>query len=213
MADYSKYGHGLYDLDLGVLSGATEVCAVSLSVRITGFGGVAGVASVAAADGTAAVSLLSSVYTANGTKAKLKAKVAVERRRPTGWRRWVPVPAWKRTITGTIIGAITGLCVTAALQQGGVAPLSLSTAVWGLVSGGAIALGAGLTLGAILTYLRPPLPSPGEAALPAARRSAVSKAVASGQSAVERTAVTVEKAQALPMKLGKKAVRALFRRK
>lgn len=214
LADYSKYGHGLYDLDLALLSGSAEVCSLSLRVRITGFGGVAGVASVAAAGGTAAVSLLSSVYTANGAKAKLNARIAVRRRRPTGWRRWVPVPAWKRTIIGTIIGAITGLSVTAALQQGGVAPLSLATAAWGLVTGGAMALGAGFTLGAILTYLRPPLgPAAEPMAIPTASGSAVRKAVASGQNVAERAAVAMEKVQASPVRMGKKALRALFRRK
>ena len=154
LAEYSKYGGGLFKLDVTMLSGTTEICVTSFSLRITGFGGVAAIASVAATGITGATALLSAVYNANGIRAKLK--VQVQRRRRIGWRRWVPVPAWKRTITGSIIGAITGLCATALLQQTGVAPLSLTTAFWGLVTGGMVTFGAGIAMGAIWTFIRPP---------------------------------------------------------
>ena len=147
---------------------SSQICSTTFPFRITGFGGTASIASLAAAGATVFVSLLSAMYTANGTRAKLQAKVAVQRRRPHGWRRLVPVPAWKRTIIGTIIGAITGLCVTALLQQAGFAPLSVATAAWGLALGGAVALGFGLSLGAVLTYLRPPLVPETPAASPPA---------------------------------------------
>lgn len=93
------------------------------------------------------------LYTLN---AKLKLKVKLQRRRPRGWRRFVPVPAWKRTIVSTLIGAITGLALVAVLQQTGTTPMSMAAAVWGLVAGGGITFGVGYSLGMVRTLLRPP---------------------------------------------------------
>ena len=91
-------------------------------------------------------SLASGPFAASGMNAKLTLKAKLQRRRPRGWRRFLPVPAWKRTITGTIVGAITGLCVAVLLQQGGVTPLSIATAVWGLIVGGGLTLERGRLL-------------------------------------------------------------------
>jgi len=154
MAEYSKYGRGLFKLDVALLSGITEVCATTLNLRITGFGGTAAIASVAATGATAVAAVLGSLYSATGIQAKLK--VQVRRRRRSGWRRWVPVPAWKRTIFGSIVGAIAGLCVAALLQQTGLAPLSLASAICGIAAGGVMSFGAGIALGTVWTYLRPP---------------------------------------------------------
>ena len=157
LEDYAQYGHGLYGLDVALLSGRSVACDTTFDLRITGFGGTAGAAAAGATGVAGAVSLVSAVYAAQGGQLKLKAKPQIQRRRRTGWRRWVPVPAWKRTIISTIVGAITGLCAAALLQQAGVTPLSLASAIRGLVTGGAVSLGVGVGLGVIWTYVRSPV--------------------------------------------------------
>ena len=92
---------------------------------------------------------------ANGMTAKLNAKVQLQRRRPRGWRRVFPVPAWKRTLYSMVTGAITGLALTVVLQQAAVTPLDMATAIWGMVSGGGISFGLGYSIGAVRTYLQP----------------------------------------------------------
>jgi predicted benzoate:H+ symporter BenE len=54
------------------------------------------------------------------------------------------------------IGAITGLALAVVLQQAGITPLSLTAAIWGLVTGGGVTFGLGYSLGAIRTFLRSP---------------------------------------------------------
>ena len=124
-------------------------------MRVGSFGGPA----VPAAAGTAGVAgagaLASVPLSANGMNAKLKAKVQLQRRRPSGWRRFVPVPAWKRTIISTLIGAVTGLAIAVVLQQAE-SPLSITTAVSGLVAGGGLTFGMGYSVGVLRTFLKPP---------------------------------------------------------
>ena len=67
----------------------------------------------------------------------------------------MPMPAWKRTVISTLIGAITGLATAVVLQQAGQAPLSLTTAISGLVAGGGLTFGVGYSLGVLRTFLRP----------------------------------------------------------
>ena len=157
VADFSAHVRGLFKIKGTLLTGETEVCTVALRLQVEGFGGTAGMASAAASAVEVLGSLASAPFAASGTNAKLTLKVKLQRRRPRGWRRFLPVPAWKRTITGTVVGAFTGLCVTVLLQQAGVTPLSLATAIWGLIVGGGVTLGAGYSLGALWTYVRSPV--------------------------------------------------------
>ena len=69
----------------------------------------------------------------------------------------MPVLAWKQTLVSTVVGAITGLMVAALLQQAGRTPLALATAMWGIIIGGGVTFGVGLTLAAVRTYVRAPL--------------------------------------------------------
>ena len=92
---------------------------------------------------------------ANGLKSKFEAKVTKARRRPHGLRRWFPVPAWKRSIFSTLVGAITGLGLAVVMQQAGVTPLSLANAAWALIMGSSVGFGAGYSLGVIKTLLSP----------------------------------------------------------
>ncbi len=96
---------------------------------------------------------------AHGANAKLEAelRLKIHRRRRRGWRRWLPVPAWKRTVISTVLGAFTGLAATVVLLQTGAILLSLPAVVWGAVIGGGVTFGMGYSWGALLTYLRPPV--------------------------------------------------------
>jgi hypothetical protein len=123
-----------------------DVCTVGFNVRVRGFGGPI-------ATGAAA----SAPLAAGGLNAKLKAKIQLRRRRPTGWRRYLPVPAWKKTISGTVLGAITGLAGAIVLQQAGAITLTPSAAVSALVAGGGVTFGVSYSLGAVWTYVRPPV--------------------------------------------------------
>ena len=156
MADYSSYARGLYEVEGTLFAGPEEVCTVAFRVNLTGFGGAAAMVAAASAGVLGTVALASIPFTASGINAKLKLKIQVQRRRPRGWRRFVPVPAWKRTIASTLTGALSGLCVAAVLQQGGLVPLSLAAGIWSMILGGGVTFGVGYSLGAVLTFLRPP---------------------------------------------------------
>jgi hypothetical protein len=147
---------GLYQIEGTLIDDGAERCSVIFNLRVGDFGGPVATAAVATA-GVAGVAALASVpLTSNGMNAKLKLKVQLRRRRPTGWRRFIPTPAWKRTMVSTLIGAVTGLASTILLQQAGVTPLSLATMVWGLVTGGGVTFGVGYSAGALRTFLSPP---------------------------------------------------------
>ena len=159
VADYSESIRGLFKLEGTLLSDGEEICTTGFLAKIGGFGGT--VATVAAAS-TAVVgagAMASTAFAASGTTAKvrLKVQVQVERRRRGTWRRWIPVLAWKRTIWSTFTGALTGLGGAVLLQQGGIAPLTLATGMWGIIVGGGTTFGVGVGLGTILTFLRPPI--------------------------------------------------------
>lgn len=155
IADYSSYARGLYEMESTLFTGPDEVCTVAFRVNLTGFGGVAAIAAATLAGVLGALTLASIPLAASGMNAKLKLKVQVQRRRPRGWRRFIPVPAWKRTIFSTLTGALSGLCVAVVLQQGGFVPLSLATGIWSMIIGGGVTLGVGYSLGALLAFLRP----------------------------------------------------------
>ena len=52
---------------------------------------------------------------------------------------------------------VEGIIVASCMQQSGINPLSLASAVWGLVVGGGVSFGVGYSLGVLKTYLKPPL--------------------------------------------------------
>lgn len=153
-SDFPLQARGIYEIEATLLDGLVEICAMPFRVSIAGFGGVAaytatGVSALAGAGALAGASLA-----ANGLSAKLDAKVEVARRRPRGWRRWFPVPAWKRSLISTSLGAIAGLGLAVIAQQTGISPLTLASAVWGLILGGGLSFGVGYSLGVVKTYLK-----------------------------------------------------------
>ena len=156
MADFSSHARGVYVVEGALFSGPTELCSIPFELYITGFSGTTAIVAsgVAAVAGVGA--LASAPLAANGLSAKLDAKVQVARRRPRGLRRILPVPAWKRSIFSTFVGALTGLGLAFVTQQAGINPLSLASAVWGLALGGGVSFGVGYSIGVIKTYLKPP---------------------------------------------------------
>jgi len=156
IADYLPLKNGLYALDGTLLASGAELCTVRFSAKLGEFGGPVAVGSVAASAVAGAAALGSAALAASGVVVNMKAKVALQRRRPTGIRRWLPKPNVKRTILSAFTGALAGVCITVLLQQGGITPLSVAAAVRGAVAGGTVAVGIGYSVGAIITYLRPP---------------------------------------------------------
>ncbi len=147
---------GLYDVEGTLKDGERNICTVAFQLRVGEFGGVVASAATATSAVAGVGALASAPLASNGMNAKLRLKVKFRRRRPKGWRRLLPVPAWKRTVFSTLIGAITGLALAVVLQQAGVTPLSITTGIWALIVGGGVTFGVGYSLGALRTYLRPP---------------------------------------------------------
>ncbi len=160
VGDFSGIARGTYQVRGRLLSGRSEVCSVQFDVRIAGFGGVVGWTSIglAAAGGAGALATAQAAGSAAARNWETKVKPQLQRRRSRDWRRWVPVLDWRRTFTSTIFGAVAGLGVAVALQQGGVTPLSLASVVRSVIIGGGLSFGVAVGLGTILTYLRRPMP-------------------------------------------------------
>jgi len=156
VSDFSSHARGIYEVEGTLLSGPIELCTIPFRVNISGFSGTTALAASGVSAVAGAGALASAPLAANGLSAKLDAKVQVARRRPRGLRRWLPVPAWKRSIFSTLVGAVTGLGLAVVMQQAGVTPLSLASAVWGLILGGGASFGVGYSLGVIKTLLSPP---------------------------------------------------------
>ena len=116
-----------------------------------------------AATGVAAVAVVCALagahLAANWLNTKVDTKVQVARRRTEGWRKWVPIPAWKHSILSTIVGALTGLSIAVVMQQSGIEPLSLTSAIWGVIAGGGVSFGVGYSLGVIKTFMKSPTES------------------------------------------------------
>ncbi len=153
---FSSYVRGLFEIEGTLLSGSREVCSVSFELQIEGFAGVTAIASAGATGAAGLVSIAGVPGAANATAAKANANVQIRRRRRQGWRRWLPVPAWRRTIFGFFTGAITGIGGTIIMQQAAINPLSVVSAIWGAVIGGGVVVGLGYSLGAVRTYMQPP---------------------------------------------------------
>lgn len=156
ISDFSSHARGIYEVEGTLFSGPIELCTIPFKLNISGFSGTTAFAATGVSAVAGVGALASAPLAANGLSAKLDAKVKVARRRPTGIRRWLPVPAWKRSIISTIIGAVTGLGLAVVMQQAGINPLSIASAVWGLILGGGVSFGVGYSLGVIKTLLSPP---------------------------------------------------------
>jgi hypothetical protein len=156
ISDLASHARGIYEVEGILFSGPIELCTIPFKLNISGFSGTTALAATGVSVVVGASALASAPLAANGLSAKLDAKVKVASRRPTGILRWLPVPAWKRSIISTMIGAVTGLGLAVVMQQAGINPLSLASAVWGLILGGGVSFGVGYSLGVIKTFVSPP---------------------------------------------------------
>ena len=157
VADFSSHARGIYVVKGALFSGPIELCSIPFDLSVSGFTGTTAIAATGVAAVAGVGALAGAPLAANGLSAKLDASVQVARRRPRGWRKWVPVPAWKRSIFSTLVGALTGLAIAVVIQQAGIEPLSLASAVWGVIAGGGVSFGVGYSLGVIKTFLKSPL--------------------------------------------------------
>lgn len=157
VADFSSQARGIYELKGTLLSGLTELCSIPFMINISGFGGTTAYAATGVTALAGIGALASASLAANGLNAKVDAKAQVARRRPRGWRRWVPVPAWKRSVFSTLMGAVIGVGLAVLMQQTGFSPLSLANAVWALILGGGISFGVGYSLEVVRTFVRSPV--------------------------------------------------------
>lgn len=154
--DFSSHARGVYVIEGTLSSGTVALCTIPFELKITGFSGTAAFTATGVSAVAGVGALASAPLAANGLSAKLEAKVKIARRRPRGLLRWLPVPAWKRSIFSTLVGAVTGLGLAVVMQQAGINPLSLASAVWGLILGGGVSFGVGYSLGVLKTFLSPP---------------------------------------------------------
>ena len=100
VGSFSSYVRGLFEIEGALLSGSRELCSVTFELRIEGYAGVTAIASAGATGAAGLVSVASVPAMANATATKANVNVRLRRRRREGWRRWLPVPAWRRTIFG-----------------------------------------------------------------------------------------------------------------
>ncbi|MBI4219125.1 MAG: hypothetical protein HY682_03200 [Chloroflexi bacterium] len=157
--EFADLARGAYPLEVTTFALEEPVCTVPFEVSLgQGIEGPIGVATAAVAGVAAAGAVAASGWAASGAHAKLKLQVAVQRRRRTGLRRWIPVPSWKRTLIGSILGTLTGLLMAIVFQQGGWESLTSFTVIRNVVAGALGSVGFGIAWGSVWSFLKPPLP-------------------------------------------------------
>ncbi len=159
VAEFSGHARGIYVIKVALFSGPVELCSIPFELTVSEFGGTTALAATGVTVVAGVGALASAPLAANGLNAKVDANVQVARRRPQGWRKWVPIPAWKSSILSTIVGALTGLGIAVVMQQSGIEPLTLVSAIWGVIVGGGVSFGVGYSLGVIKTSMKPPTES------------------------------------------------------
>jgi hypothetical protein len=154
LAEYSAITRGAFDLEVALFAGDDPLCVLSATTVVEGFGGALAVASTAATGVSAGVTALAVVQGASSANVKMNTQVALRRRRRTGWRRFLPVVAWRKTTWATLTGAITGIFAAIAFQQTGQFVLDTGTVAGGAATGGGMSLGVGLAWGSLLSLLK-----------------------------------------------------------
>ena len=141
---------GLYEIEGALIDEGEDICTAGFLMQVGEF-----------CVATAAVTTVATVSSAGALASvvpamRLMVLPAIHRRRPTGWRRYVPVPDLKWTLITTASGAVAGLVTTTLLfPQTGVHPLSIVNGIGGMITGGGLTFGMGY-LGALLTYFMSP---------------------------------------------------------
>ncbi len=159
---YVRHLRGLYSVEATLYpddsddSDARPICVVPFKLRVGGFGGIAPPVAAGAAAAAGAASVVAGVWAVSGSYTKLDLKLAVRRRRGrnVGWTRWIPAPAWRRTIVATVLGALTGALTTLALQQAGLLTLSNGSGFGSIALGGGVTISVGLVWGSVIDLFR-----------------------------------------------------------
>ncbi|MCH7735295.1 MAG: hypothetical protein IH868_06870 [Chloroflexi bacterium] len=152
--DYVEHLRGVYEVRAQLYTGNRLDCEWTFKVKIGGFGGIAPPATAAVAGTAGLVAVGTGAWAGMGSNTKLDLKIAIRRRRASGMWRWIPTIAWRKTTTSTIIGVITGLLVSLALQQAGLVPLSTSTIANSMAIGGGVSFGVGMVWGSVAAFVR-----------------------------------------------------------
>lgn len=153
LADLPFDASGRYEVEGTLRTGSEEVCTLAFSVRLGRFGGPLAVAATAATVAAGLGAAGSTFVAVRSARIKLSLELEAKRRRRRGVRRFLPVLAWKPTLVSTLIGMLTGFFSAALVQQGGLAPLSVLTAVYGIIAGGGVTFAVSY-LSALRTYLQ-----------------------------------------------------------
>ena len=122
----------------------------------TAAGGTSGSASGVVGGGAPVTGGHSSISDALGFNSQTQVEVELQRRRKRGWRRYIPVPNWKRTIIGSTIGTVTGILASVFLQQGGLRALTTPTILVNAFTGAFGSFGCTLVIGSAIKWIRNP---------------------------------------------------------
>ena len=157
VADFSTHARGIFEIEGTLFSGPIELCTIPFKLNISGFGGTTalvatGVSVVAAAGALASAPLASTARTAQLTDNSQDAWPG-----PGGCSASEHQGGNPSSIFSTLVGAVTGLGLAVLMQQAGINPLTLASAVWGLALGGGVSFGVGYSLGVVKTLLKPPV--------------------------------------------------------
>ena len=157
VTDFSGWVRGAFNVEVTLFDGVSALCTVPFIVRLDGFGGLAGPVAAAAAVASGIAVVAVGAWGAQGAGANIRVRIAVQRRRPSGWRRWVPVLAWKRTLIATLLGVIAGIVTTTLLQQAGQVRLESAVLVQGAISGGGVSFGFSVVWASVITFFKSPV--------------------------------------------------------
>jgi len=155
-AEYTRYTRGAYDVTAVLRDAGGKRCDLSFTLVLAGFGAVVPVAAAAGAAASGVAVAGATAWSVSGARLKLEFQVAVQKRKRRGLRRWLPVPAWRRTVTATVTGAITGLLTALVFQQAGAITLTTGAVISGPLIGGGVSFGVGVVWSSVLAFVREP---------------------------------------------------------
>ncbi|GEM_PF-3479648 len=135
-------------------TGSASTASAAASAGSTAATGTATSGSTAAAGASSLADRASDLVSFEG---ETSLEIEIQRRRKTGWRRWVPVPNWKRSIIGTTIGTVTGVLGSIFLQQGGIQAFTVPSVIRDAFIGAAGSFSFTLVIGSVVQWLRKPV--------------------------------------------------------
>jgi len=173
VGEIAAFTSGVYPLEVTLQSAGARVCAQPMFIESVGGNAAVATASLVGAGVSGALAAMAAPFAAGGMHVKLKAEI--ERRGRAGWRRWLPVPAWRRMAASAALGIVAGVCATLLEQQENITPFSAARLLQGAATGGGISIGVSYGLGLVVTYLRPPKAGKPAAVSPRREREAAGR--------------------------------------